>query len=253
MRFHCDADRAARLPPRGRGGRIGARADRAHPPAAAADAAAQSRDNRRAQCYPRASSRRGMPRAPPRRCARISANGLATARNSRPNDPICSSREDWRPEGRFYWRQKPLLGGKHESAELYWQALPPCPSWLARRAGAEMFDGVTVNVMTFTGPQIAEPLQRRAPDFEEADRRQDQRRHRALLGPLHQAAHRLVERHQLDRRGGVRAAMDGRLHRRRLPRGSDRPRRQRQGSAGRRRRRRSSATSRRSTAARPTC
>ena len=28
------------------------------------------------------------------------------------------------------------------------------------------FDGVTVNVMTFTGPQIAEPMQRRAPDFE---------------------------------------------------------------------------------------
>ena len=28
------------------------------------------------------------------------------------------------------------------------------------------FDGVTVNIMTFTGPQIAEPLQRRAPDFE---------------------------------------------------------------------------------------
>src|SRR5437867_3894450 len=28
------------------------------------------------------------------------------------------------------------------------------------------FDGVTVNVLTFTGPQIAEPLQRRGPDFE---------------------------------------------------------------------------------------
>ena len=28
------------------------------------------------------------------------------------------------------------------------------------------FDGVTINLMTFTGPQIAEPLQRRAPDFE---------------------------------------------------------------------------------------
>lgn len=28
------------------------------------------------------------------------------------------------------------------------------------------YDGVTVNVMTFTGPQIAEPLQRRAPEFE---------------------------------------------------------------------------------------
>ena len=28
------------------------------------------------------------------------------------------------------------------------------------------FEGVTVNIVTFTGPQIAEPLQRRAPDFE---------------------------------------------------------------------------------------
>ncbi|MEX3006974.1 extracellular solute-binding protein [Hoeflea sp. TYP-13] len=35
-------------------------------------------------------------------------------------------------------------------------------------ASAGEFDGVTVNVMTFTGPQIAEPLQRRAPDFEKA-------------------------------------------------------------------------------------
>jgi multiple sugar transport system substrate-binding protein len=36
-------------------------------------------------------------------------------------------------------------------------------------AGADAgqrFDGVTVNVVTFTGPQIAEPLQRRAPEFE---------------------------------------------------------------------------------------
>src|SRR5258705_2260725 len=31
---------------------------------------------------------------------------------------------------------------------------------------AGQFDGVTVNILTFTGPQIAEPLQRRAPDFE---------------------------------------------------------------------------------------
>jgi multiple sugar transport system substrate-binding protein len=30
----------------------------------------------------------------------------------------------------------------------------------------KMFDGVTVNIVTFTGPQIAEPLQRRGPDFE---------------------------------------------------------------------------------------
>jgi multiple sugar transport system substrate-binding protein len=38
---------------------------------------------------------------------------------------------------------------------------------LTPQAGsAAQFDGVTVNVMTFTGPQIAEPLQRRAPEFE---------------------------------------------------------------------------------------
>jgi multiple sugar transport system substrate-binding protein len=33
-------------------------------------------------------------------------------------------------------------------------------------AAAGQYDGVTVNIMTFTGPQIAEPLQRRAPDFQ---------------------------------------------------------------------------------------
>ncbi len=37
---------------------------------------------------------------------------------------------------------------------------------VAAPVGAKEFDGVTINVMTFTGPQIAEPLQRRAPDFE---------------------------------------------------------------------------------------
>ncbi len=36
----------------------------------------------------------------------------------------------------------------------------------ATAANAAEFDGVTVNIMTFTGPQIAEPLQRRAPVFE---------------------------------------------------------------------------------------
>lgn len=37
---------------------------------------------------------------------------------------------------------------------------------LSGSAWAGEFDGVTVNVITFTGPQIAEPMQRRAPDFE---------------------------------------------------------------------------------------
>src|SRR5436190_13887561 len=30
----------------------------------------------------------------------------------------------------------------------------------------QSFSGTTIRVLTFTGPQIAEPLQRRAPDFE---------------------------------------------------------------------------------------
>ncbi|MGB1289296.1 MAG: extracellular solute-binding protein, partial [Aggregatilineales bacterium] len=29
------------------------------------------------------------------------------------------------------------------------------------------YDGVELDILTFTGPQIAEPLQRRAPDFQE--------------------------------------------------------------------------------------
>lgn len=37
----------------------------------------------------------------------------------------------------------------------------------AAQAQGKRFDGVTVNIMTFTGPQIAEPLQRRAPEFKE--------------------------------------------------------------------------------------
>ena len=32
---------------------------------------------------------------------------------------------------------------------------------------ADQFEGVELNILTFTGPQIAEPLQRRAPNFEE--------------------------------------------------------------------------------------
>ena len=35
----------------------------------------------------------------------------------------------------------------------------------ATSAAAQNFSGTTVNILTFTGPQIAEPLQRRAPDF----------------------------------------------------------------------------------------
>lgn len=39
---------------------------------------------------------------------------------------------------------------------------------IAATPASAQYDGVTVNVITFTGPQIAEPLQRRAPDFSAA-------------------------------------------------------------------------------------
>lgn len=40
-------------------------------------------------------------------------------------------------------------------------------TWVADLAlGAKAFEGVEINILTFTGPQIAEPLQRRAPDFQ---------------------------------------------------------------------------------------
>src|SRR5262249_31951063 len=35
----------------------------------------------------------------------------------------------------------------------------------ATEAPGKKFDGVTVNLLTFVGPQVAEPLQRRGPDF----------------------------------------------------------------------------------------
>ena len=44
-------------------------------------------------------------------------------------------------------------------------------------AAAQMkYDGVEATVMTFSGPQIAEPLQRRAPDFKKLTGANDQRR-----------------------------------------------------------------------------
>lgn len=47
-------------------------------------------------------------------------------------------------------------------------ATPAAPAAEEEKPAAEAkpFEGVEVNILTFTGPQIAEPLQRRAPDFE---------------------------------------------------------------------------------------
>ena len=35
----------------------------------------------------------------------------------------------------------------------------------ATEAAGKMYDGVTIDILTFVGPQVAEPLQRRGPDF----------------------------------------------------------------------------------------
>jgi len=43
-----------------------------------------------------------------------------------------------------------------------------CSNSSTSSSSSNNFNGVTVRVVTFTGPQIAEPLQRRAPDFEKA-------------------------------------------------------------------------------------
>ena len=60
-------------------------------------------------------------------------------------------------------------GAKHEKCSL--RTLATCGAHRGAGDGSawaqdKPYEGVTVNIVTFTGPQIAEPLQRRAPDFE---------------------------------------------------------------------------------------
>ena len=45
-------------------------------------------------------------------------------------------------------------------------AATPASAGPATPAPSQAFKGVNVNLLTFNGPQVAEPLQRRAPDFE---------------------------------------------------------------------------------------
>ncbi len=60
---------------------------------------------------------------------------------------------------------------------------------VASAQGGGEFDGVEVNIVTFDGPQIAEPLQRRAPDFNELTGRTDQCHNRAIRRPLPEHSH----------------------------------------------------------------
>jgi len=61
----------------------------------------------------------------------------------------------------------PSPAGSAPAASAPVVSAPPAGGSPAASAGAVRFDGVTVNLLTFDGPQIAEPLQRRAPDFKE--------------------------------------------------------------------------------------
>jgi len=44
-------------------------------------------------------------------------------------------------------------------------AMTEAPAATTAPAAGKIFDGVTINILTFVGPQVAEPLQRRGPDF----------------------------------------------------------------------------------------
>ena len=44
-------------------------------------------------------------------------------------------------------------------------AAATAPSAATEAPAGKMYDGVTINILTFVGPQVAEPLQRRGPDF----------------------------------------------------------------------------------------
>ena len=101
------------------------------------------------------------------------------------------------------------------------------PSQAAACATDGKFKGVNVNILTFNGPQVAEPLQRRAPDWEQPDRRPRQRRRGRLPDDLRQGPARRVDRHQRLRRLRLQPAVAGRLRRPGLPARPDRSREQR--------------------------
>ena len=86
---------------------------------------------------------------------------------------------------------------------------------------------MNVNILTFNGPQVAEPLQRRAPDWEKPDRRPRQRRRGRVPDHLRQGAARRVDRHQRVRCVRLQPAVAGRLRRPGLPARPDRSREQR--------------------------
>ena len=107
--------------------------------------------------------------------------------------------------------------------------------------------------MTFTGPQIAEPLQRRAPDFEKLTG--------AKVNVITVPFSDLYQKLLTDWSTGTNSIDAGVFAPQWMvdyvdagpPRGSHRPRRQGHGASSRTTSRRSSASSRRNTTARPTC
>lgn len=60
-----------------------------------------------------------------------------------------------------------LAGGALLAACAAGREETPSPATSGTPAAGMSFEGVEVNVITFTGPQIAEPLQRRSPEFQQ--------------------------------------------------------------------------------------
>ena len=62
-------------------------------------------------------------------------------------------------------RQRRLPHQRPPPAEAPTAAAAEAPTAAAAAGGAGQFAGVEINILTFVGPQVAEPLQRRGPDF----------------------------------------------------------------------------------------
>ena len=101
-------------------------------------------------------------------------------------------------------------------------ASPSAAAGRRRRRRRQAFKGVNVNLLTFNGPQVAEPLQRRAPDFEALTGAHVNVDRRRLPDDLRQGAARRVDQDQQLRRLRLRPAVAGRLRRPGLPARPDR-------------------------------
>ena len=101
------------------------------------------------------------------------SRGGDACRGSDRSRPRSAWRSCWRPVQRNPRRHRPPHPPPHRrrprrrvAAAVGAAASAEAPSAAAACATDGKFAGVNVNILTFNGPQVAEPLQRRAPDWE---------------------------------------------------------------------------------------